>query len=106
MTAKGIDMFNVMYHWKVKEGCEENFRNAWRRATEAIYQKYNSLGSRLHKSDDGRWIAYAQWRSREDWQAMQNSSEACDEEAFAMMRDSIEGTTEVTCLTLTDDLFK
>ena len=99
-------MFNVMYRWRVKEGCEENFRDAWRRATEAIYQKYKSLGSRLHKSDDGLWIAYAQWRSREDWQAMQNRSVAADEDAFAMMRDSIEGTTEVTCLTMTDDLFK
>lgn len=99
-------MFNVIYRWRVKESCEESFRDAWRRATEAIHQKYYSLGSRLHKSDDGRWIAYAQWRSREDWQAMQNSPLAADEEAFAVMRDSIEGTTEVTCMTLADDLFK
>lgn len=99
-------MFTVIYRWKVKSGCEEDFRAAWRRATEAIYRKYNSRGSRLHKSDDGRWIAYAQWRSREDWLAMQNSSVAADEEAFAVMRDSIEGATEVTCLTVTDDLFK
>jgi hypothetical protein len=37
---------------------------------------------------------------------MQNSLEACDEEAFAVMRDSIKGVTEVTCMTVTDDLFK
>lgn len=98
-------MFNVIYRWRVKDGCEETFRTGWRRATEAIYQKHHSLGSRLHKCEDGRWLAYAQWATREDWQAMQNSP-APDEEAFAMMRDSIEGTTEVICMALTDDLFK
>ncbi len=98
-------MFNVMYRWRVKVGCEENFRAGWRRASEAIYQKHNSLGSRLHECEDGRWLAYAQWSTREDWQAMKNEP-ASDEEAFAMMRDSVEGTTEVICMTLTDDLFK
>jgi hypothetical protein len=98
-------MFTVIYCWRVKEDCQEKFREGWRRATEAIYQNYNSLGSRLHKCEDGRWMAYAQWPSKEAWQMMRDNL-TMDTEAFAMMRDSTEGATEITCMTLTDDLFK
>ncbi|MBI3651493.1 MAG: antibiotic biosynthesis monooxygenase [Acidobacteria bacterium] len=98
-------MFTVIYRWKVKAGCEEQFRDAWRRATEAIYQTHQSLGSRLHRCDDGRWLAYAQWPDRRHWEAMQNRA-APDAEAFALMRDSTQGAAEVICMEISDDLFK
>jgi heme-degrading monooxygenase HmoA len=98
-------MFTAIYRWRVKEGCEESFREGWRRATEAIYQTHHSLGSRLHQCEDGTWLGYAQWPDREQWEAMRNNS-AADEEAFAMMSDSLEGSTEVICMTVIEDLFK
>ena len=38
-------MFAVLYRWQVKPGREDEFRDAWHRATEAIYQHRGSLGS-------------------------------------------------------------
>jgi quinol monooxygenase YgiN len=40
---------------------EAEFVLAWRQCTQVIYENFGSLGSRLHKSQDGRFIAYAQW---------------------------------------------
>jgi heme-degrading monooxygenase HmoA len=102
-------MFVVIYRWKLKEGTEERFREGWRRATEAIAEKYGALGSRLHRAEDGSWLAYAQWPDKDRWQAMRGGP-AADAEAFAMMRDSIDDSASALSplflMTVTDDHFK
>jgi quinol monooxygenase YgiN len=62
-------MFCVVYQWQVKADKEEQFRQSWCTITEAIFCQNGSLGSRLHKNDDGTFVAYAQWPSRELWAA-------------------------------------
>jgi len=54
-------MLAVVLEFDVIDGMEEQFREAWIETTEIIYQNFGSLGSRLHKSDNGVFIAYAQW---------------------------------------------
>ena len=49
-------MFVAAYWWKVHPGKEDQFRSAWRRGTALIRAKYGSLGSRLHRDDQGRFI--------------------------------------------------
>ncbi|MFP5263535.1 MAG: antibiotic biosynthesis monooxygenase family protein [Blastocatellia bacterium] len=102
-------MFIVVYRWKLKEGMEDRFRQGWRAATEAISQRYGSLGSRLHKADDGAWVAYAQWPDKERWEAMRGGSPA-DVPGFDLMRESIDGSTKTAsplfCMTVTDDYLK
>ena len=49
-------MFAAIYAWKAIEGREERFRAGWRRVTEAFLAEHGSLGSRLHRSADGRWV--------------------------------------------------
>lgn len=61
-------MFCVLYELKVKSGQEESFRAAWRTVTENMVQDYGSLGARLHSTEEGVWIAYAQWPDKESWQ--------------------------------------
>jgi len=56
-------MFIAIYQWNVRQDQEEAFLNAWSKLTEIIYREQGSLGSRLHKSHDGRYLAYAQWPS-------------------------------------------
>lgn len=58
-------MFVVMYRWEIVDGREDEFREGWEALTRAYMQLFGSLGSRLHAADDGTWIAYAQWPSRE-----------------------------------------
>lgn len=54
-------MLAVILEFDVIEGMEEQFRDAWIETTEMIYKNFGSLGSRLHQSDSGKFIAYAQW---------------------------------------------
>ena len=56
-------MHAVLYRWRVKPGATEQFRNAWRRGTTGIQERFKSGGSRLHRAADGTWIAYAVWPS-------------------------------------------
>ena len=62
--------FCVLYRFRVRAGEGETFTAAWARVTEAILEHCGGLGSRLHRgAGDGEYFAYAQWPSRERWQA-------------------------------------
>ncbi len=58
-------MYCVIYQFVVKAGSETQFENAWKGLTELIYEYEGSLGSRLHLSENGEYIAYAQWPSKD-----------------------------------------
>ena len=60
-------MFVVIYRWKLRDGRESEFQDAWRRATEAIYTHRGSLGSQLMKASDGTYYAIARWPTRDLW---------------------------------------
>jgi heme-degrading monooxygenase HmoA len=71
-------MFAVIYHFNVKRGQEVLFEASWAALTDLIYCHENSLGSRLHKSKEGKYIAYALWPDQETWK---NSGELLPPEA-------------------------
>ena len=56
--------FIVLYRWRLRPGYEERFKEAWSIVTLALIER-GSLGSRLHRGDDGLWYSYAQWPSSE-----------------------------------------
>lgn len=60
-------MFIAVYEFVVRAGQEEAFIRAWAKRTEGIYRLSGSLGSRLHRNENGNFIGYAQWPSREVW---------------------------------------
>ena len=60
MSAMQSPGLIVLYRWRLAPGCETDFTDAWRGATEALLER-GSLGSRLHRGDDGIWYGYAQW---------------------------------------------
>jgi len=97
-------MFVAVYRWKLKEGQERKFREGWLRRTEEIYRKCGSLGSRLHRADDGTWAAYAQWPDRRAWEAARQVP-VTDTEASEMMKESVEVSYPEMLLEVTDDLF-
>lgn len=59
------DRFVVLYRWKIKVGCEDEFARAWLEVTDHFRAEFGSLGSRLHKGNDGIFYAYAMWPSAE-----------------------------------------
>lgn len=60
--------FCVLYRFRVHPDQEDAFVRAWTQLTHAIREHRSGLGSRLHRAEDGVWVAYAQWPSRETWE--------------------------------------
>lgn len=54
-------MFAVLYRWRVEEERAADFIRQWGLATTAIRDRCGSFGSRLHRTEDGEWVAYARW---------------------------------------------
>ena len=54
-------MIAIVYRWRVTDGMEEQFVDGWSRVTRAIREHCGSHGSRLHRAEDGTWLAYARW---------------------------------------------
>ncbi|GGD81049.1 antibiotic biosynthesis monooxygenase family protein [Croceicoccus mobilis] len=98
--------FVAAYWWKVKPGKEEQFRAAWRRGTELIRERYGSLGSRLHRDEEGRFIGIAEWPDRASWQAAFDNAMDYDEaETRAAFVDALaDWAQEPLLLDVTDDL--
>jgi hypothetical protein len=65
--------FAVLYRWKVRADASAAFIAAWVTAT-AAFKTIGALGSRLHRSEDGDFYAYAEWPSREAWDAAKTRS--------------------------------
>lgn len=53
--------FAAIYRWRLHPGMEAQFIKAWTRISELYLQQHGSLGSRLHRGQDGIWYSYAQW---------------------------------------------
>src|SRR5690349_10957474 len=94
--------FVALYHWRLHPGSEEKFRDAWSKMTRAIRSRFGSLGSRLHRAEDGSWYAYAQWPSRDAWERARG--EDADPAAGAAMKECIAERFFAITLDVTDDL--
>ena len=79
--------FAVIYRWKVKPGMEAQYQRGWERVTERLKADRGALGSRLHKMDDGTWVAYAQWPSRAAWERSRAMGPA-DPEGSRLMHEA------------------
>jgi heme-degrading monooxygenase HmoA len=83
-------VFIVIYRWRLKEGRESVFRQGWCEMTGSIYIMRGSLGSRLHRSEDGTWVAYAQWPDEETWRKAREGGTANEAAALKMREGSAE----------------
>ncbi len=95
----------VLYRWRLTPGHEDRFAEAWAVVTRALLER-GSLGSRLHRGDDGLWYAYAQWPSTEARRAafaQPGDDDAEIEAAGAAMEDAVAEFFEPVLLTPVDD---
>lgn len=90
--------FTVVYRWRLHAGKERLFRAAWEEVTRELMARRGALGSRLHRADDGTWVAYAQWPSREAWEAPRPLGAAFDSARLAM-QEAIDEAFEPLLLT-------
>ena len=68
MSIKPTVAFTIIYRWRLHPDKEQQFQEVWSRNTPLIIEKCGGLGSRLHKAEDGTWLAYAQWPDKETWE--------------------------------------
>jgi len=60
----------VLHRWKVRGGKEDDFAAAWARLTDVMIE-LGCYGARLHRGEDGGYIAYSWWPSKQTWEAAQ-----------------------------------
>ena len=80
--------FAVIYRWRIHPGHEEDFVTAWEALTLGIRAERDGLGSRLHRAEDGTWVAYAEWPDRGAWERLQDL-ESVDAPASAAMKAAV-----------------
>lgn len=93
-------MIIYLYRWKIKSGFEKQFEDNWSLVTKEILKECGSQGSRLHITEGGDYIAYAQWP---DYQ----SREKCkiqESPARQLMKDAIEHSYPEETLEVKSDL--
>lgn len=78
-----------LFRWKIKTGKEEQFIKAWAYITVALRDHCGSLGSRLHKGNDGFYYGYAQWPSVEARAAAVWDNDEMND-SRRLMKDAIE----------------
>lgn len=77
----------ILYRWRLRPGSEPQFIADWSTVTQALRKRCGSLGSRLHRGDDGLWYGYAQWP---DAEVVERAfAFPVDEAASSRMRDAI-----------------
>lgn len=54
-------MFAVIYRGYVIEGKESDYRDAWRVVAKYFVEERGAIGSCLHQTADGMWVAYSRW---------------------------------------------
>lgn len=84
-------MVVYLYRWKLKSGLENQFRDAWSHVTKELRSKCGSLGSRLHRGDDGLYYGYAQWPNHETREKARLADPEV-ENARRLMREATEQT--------------
>jgi len=83
-------MYCYLLEFSVREGEEDRFIESWGEVTEYIRRQFGSLGSRLHKTADGAYIAYAQWPDKES-RFSDHAWSAEGLEARERMLDTLDG---------------
>ena len=83
-------MFVVLYRWRLDPKLEQQFVENWSARTAYLQEKYDSLGSRLHRGNDGIYYSYAQWKSAEQREQAFKSESNNASESVEKMREAIE----------------
>jgi hypothetical protein len=94
--------FAVVYQWRLKAGMDGQFMQAWDRLTAMLRDERGARGSRLHRTDNGTLVAYAQWPSRSEWERS-CALHKLDEELSRQMLDAVEETWPPMLLTTVAD---
>ena len=106
-------MFAVIYQAYLKSGREEDYQQAWHQVASFFVESRGAIGSCLHKTEGGLWVAYSRWPDKATRDASwpgENapSSELPDEirNAILTIKDCIDPDRKLSdiCMEVVNDL--
>lgn len=59
-------MFAAIYRWRVRPGQDQDFVKGWYLTSSTVRERFGAVGSRLHRTADGLYVAYGRWNAQED----------------------------------------
>ena len=106
-------MFAVIYQGYVKVGQEFEYQKAWNTVARYFVEKRGAIGSCLHRTSDGMWLAYSRWPDKKtrdaSWPDKNPSGELPDEirNAILTIKDCLDEERKLPeiCMEVVDDLF-
>lgn len=54
-------MIAVIYQGYIKPGREEEYQQLWHHVASYFKKHCGAIGSTLHQTDEGMWVAYSRW---------------------------------------------
>jgi hypothetical protein len=69
MYHSGGEMFAVIYRNYVKKGMESEYQKYWEIVATYFVRDRGAIGSTLHRSEEGYWVAYSRWPDRQTREA-------------------------------------
>jgi hypothetical protein len=106
-------MFAVLYQGYVKVGQESEYKKAWTTVAQYFIEKRGAIGSCLHRTHDGLWIAYSRWPDKAtrdaSWPSKDDPSEELPYEirkAILTIKDCLDEERKLPdiCMEVVDDL--
>lgn len=106
-------MFAVIYRAFIKPGLELECQETWRQVASYFVQSRGALGSCLHKTSEGMWVAYSRWPDKATRDASYTSENAPADvlpddikKAIVTIQNCIDQTQKLPdiCMEVVDDL--
>ena len=106
-------MFAVIYQGYVKAGKESMYQETWNTVARYFVEKRGAIGSCLHRTPDGMWLAYSRWPDKKtrdaSWPGKNDPSEELPDgirKAIQIIKDCIdeERIMPDICMEVVDDL--
>ena len=106
-------MFAVIYRGYIKAGREADYKKYWHKVAGYFVAQRGALGSCLHQTEEGLWLAYSRWPDKAtrdaSWPGEQAPSAELPEdirEAIIVIQDCLDSTRKLPeiCMEVIDDL--
>ncbi len=106
-------MFAAIYQIYLKEDRETEFQKAWHTLAQYFVEKRGALGSCLHRTTDGMWLAYSRWPDKKtrdaSWPGENDPSDELPreiKEAVLLIKDCMDPDRKLPdiCMDVVDDL--
>jgi hypothetical protein len=106
-------MFAVIYRGYIWPNMEEQYKKLWRQVATYFIEHRGALGSALHNTAEGEWVAYSRWPNKAMRDASWPQDNAIPQDlppeigaAIAALKNCIDTSRpfQETCMDVMDDL--